>query len=234
MINKQINNQKLGMSILHTHVENFLEATTASVYWKAANGEYLGVNNAFLKVAALKSESDLAQATDMDLIWADYASFMMKNDKAIVSSELTNTFIEPSITPKGKKIHYLSHKTPLRSKKNKVIGTFGLSYRLESDSWNLDRLNEISVLLGTKAADEVRKFLLTRQPETKSLTKRQLDCLYYLTKGMTIKEIAKSLSLSPRTVEHYLETIKDKLNCHSRSELFAKALTILVASGAVT
>lgn len=41
---------------------------------------------------------------------------------------------------------------------------------------------------------------------------------------MTQKEIAKTLKISPRTVEYYLEEIKIKLNCHSRSDLIAKAL----------
>ena len=58
------------------------------------------------------------------------------------------------------------------------------------------------------------------------LTKRQADCLHYLMKGMSIKQIAKSLSLSPRTVEHYLEAVKTKMDCESRVELFEKATQI--------
>lgn len=55
------------------------------------------------------------------------------------------------------------------------------------------------------------------------LTQRQVDCLHYLLKGMTVKQIATELSLSPRTVEHYLEAVKNKLSCNSRIELFKKA-----------
>ena len=57
-----------------------------------------------------------------------------------------------------------------------------------------------------------------------NLTKRQLDCLFYLVKGMTIKEIAAMLSLSHRTIEHYIEAIKQKLECNSRSDLICRGL----------
>jgi DNA-binding NarL/FixJ family response regulator len=43
---------------------------------------------------------------------------------------------------------------------------------------------------------------------------------------MTIKQIAQKLNLSPRTVEHYIDTIKGKLNCYSRDELVTKALQL--------
>lgn len=59
---------------------------------------------------------------------------------------------------------------------------------------------------------------------TYNLTKRQKDCLFCLVNGMTIKEIARTLHLSPKTVEHYLNAIKIRLNANTRSELIKKAL----------
>ena len=56
------------------------------------------------------------------------------------------------------------------------------------------------------------------------LTKRQIDCLALLVKGMSYKETGKKLNLSPRTVEHYVDAVKMKLNCDTRSELISKAL----------
>jgi DNA-binding CsgD family transcriptional regulator len=70
--------------------------------------------------------------------------------------------------------------------------------------------------------------LLNKCNTKPQLSDRQLDCLYYLVKGMTIKEIAKEMSLSPRTVEHYLEAIKIKLNSHSRVDLFEKAMCMKI------
>lgn len=52
-----------------------------------------------------------------------------------------------------------------------------------------------------------------------TLSKREMDCLYYLGKGFTIKGIGRELNLSPRTVEAYLNSIKDKTGCYSKNDL---------------
>lgn len=61
-----------------------------------------------------------------------------------------------------------------------------------------------------------------------NLSERQLQCLLLIVKGMTVKQVGRELNLSPRTIEHYIEAIKNKLACFSRAELIAKALQIQV------
>ncbi|MBY0462514.1 MAG: LuxR C-terminal-related transcriptional regulator [Alphaproteobacteria bacterium] len=56
------------------------------------------------------------------------------------------------------------------------------------------------------------------------LTKRESDCLRLMVRGQIAKEIAHNLSLSPRTVESYLLSIKLKLACASRSQIVEKVL----------
>lgn len=58
------------------------------------------------------------------------------------------------------------------------------------------------------------------------LTQRQIDCLIHLVKGKTIKQIARALHLSAKTIEHYLDTIKSKLNAQDRSTLIEQALQL--------
>jgi DNA-binding CsgD family transcriptional regulator len=54
------------------------------------------------------------------------------------------------------------------------------------------------------------------------LSSPQQECLYYYLTGLTAKEIGKIKNLSPRTVEDYLEAIKSKYNCSTKSELRKK------------
>ena len=56
------------------------------------------------------------------------------------------------------------------------------------------------------------------------LTKREKECLHLLVYGMTAKQIAKELGIAYRTVESYINTIKVKMGCFSRSQLIAKVL----------
>lgn len=59
-------------------------------------------------------------------------------------------------------------------------------------------------------------------------SKRQNECLYYLTKGMSLKQIAQKLRISPRTIEHYLDTVKVKLGCVNRFDLIEKMSKITI------
>jgi DNA-binding CsgD family transcriptional regulator len=51
------------------------------------------------------------------------------------------------------------------------------------------------------------------------LTQREADCIYFLSQGMTIKKTAVELILSPRTVEFYLQRIKEKFKQPNKKSL---------------
>ena len=52
-----------------------------------------------------------------------------------------------------------------------------------------------------------------------SLTKREIDILILFSNGKTAKEIARSISISPRTAEKHLDKIKEKINVRNRIQL---------------
>ena len=56
-----------------------------------------------------------------------------------------------------------------------------------------------------------------------SLSQREKECLQLLLRGKAMKETASILHLSPRTVEHYIDSARDKLGCRYKNELFALA-----------
>lgn len=56
-----------------------------------------------------------------------------------------------------------------------------------------------------------------------SLSSREKDCIKLLLHGKSTKETAACLNLSPRTIEHYLENIKNKFGCQYKNELFSIA-----------
>jgi len=53
-------------------------------------------------------------------------------------------------------------------------------------------------------------------------TNRESECLCYMLLGNTIKETARALEISPRTVEVYINIVKNKLRCFSRSQIISK------------
>jgi len=59
----------------------------------------------------------------------------------------------------------------------------------------------------------------TIQHTSVCLTARESQCALYLLKGKTYADIAELLGLSPRTIEFYVNNMKMKLHCKSKSEL---------------
>lgn len=54
------------------------------------------------------------------------------------------------------------------------------------------------------------------------LSRREIECLIPTIRGKTSKEIARTLALSPRSVEKYIDNIKVKFHCDSRGQMMEK------------
>lgn len=51
------------------------------------------------------------------------------------------------------------------------------------------------------------------------LTKRELECLYWLAKGKILEEAATILNITPRTIKAHISNIKEKFSCHNQFQL---------------
>lgn len=56
------------------------------------------------------------------------------------------------------------------------------------------------------------------------LTDREHECVFLLIRGKSAKEIGALLSLSKRTIESYIENIKNKMDCRNKAEILVKAV----------
>lgn len=179
-------------------------------FWKNTTGNYLGCSDPLAKNLGFHKASELHGRTDFDLCWAAFAPNFKLNDDQVLHSKKSQVFIETGQFITGKIGKAVSYKSPLRLRTTKkVVGVICVA--IEFDHANFSKYDKSSL------SDD---FLASY-----SLPKRQKECLYYLSKGMSIKQIALRLMLSPRTVEHYLEIVKDKLGCYSRAQLIDKILT---------
>lgn len=99
------------------------------------------------------------------------------------------------------------------------------SSRLPKDLYIENNNPTLPVLCGCELnVPESKKYILNYPFNDVTLTHKQFVFLRYLLQGFTNKEIAKIISISPRTVEKHFELIKQKLNCDSRKTLFHKLL----------
>lgn len=84
----------------------------------------------------------------------------------------------------------------------------------KNSEYYIDFLKDID-----EAAQNIRQ-----KNQFSQLSKREYECLYWIAKNKTAKQIAKILSLSPRTTEFYISNLKNKLACHSKLELIEFAM----------
>jgi len=69
----------------------------------------------------------------------------------------------------------------------------------------------------------VRRLARKAEPNPVDLTDRQREVLGLLARGMSQSEIARALSIAPRTVASHIESILKRLNACSRAEALAIA-----------
>lgn len=126
----------------------------------------------------------------------------------------------------------ISMRFPWFDKNEDIIGVFGFSivtskYDQYSLTEALDFVAKTGLLKQKKNAEAVKTLLPGKEFNNVYLSKRELECLYLMVRGKTAKGIADILELSPRTVEQYLNSLKNKFSASSKSELIDKALTYI-------
>lgn len=70
-----------------------------------------------------------------------------------------------------------------------------------------------------------RSYQISELMVQEDLSPREMDCLFYLLRSKSAKEIAQRLNVSHRTVEWHLSNIRLKLQCRNKNELIENAVS---------
>lgn len=63
-------------------------------------------------------------------------------------------------------------------------------------------------------------------PDVPSLSRRELECLYWLMQGDRTKDLAQRLNLSPAAIELYVKNARTKLGASTREHAIARAIAV--------
>ena len=81
------------------------------------------------------------------------------------------------------------------------------------DFTTINNSNDISFIESLKE----KSFNVSMSGVLSKLSNREIECIKFIVKGFTIKQIARELQLSPRTVEHHINNIKNKVGLTTKA-----------------
>lgn len=176
--------------------DTFFRDLPCNIYINDKKGRMLDCNINQAHIVGVKKCEDVIGTTIFDwTVEKDAVIIKNNNNKVITTRSKIIVYESVQLIKKSVNIKTISFKFPLVNKLEKSIALIGMSFVLSSEN----RINPFD-----------------------KLTHRQKNCLFHLIKGLSYKQIAQRLKLSPKTVENYLNIIKDKLHCINRSELIEK------------
>ena len=85
------------------------------------------------------------------------------------------------------------------------------------DNLDLDSISTLSFLMS------LEETLVKDRYKNIDLSKRECECLFYMLHGQSAQNISNVLGITRRTVESYIENIKNKMAVSSKRDLIDKA-----------
>ena len=203
-----------------------LQHIPALVFVKDLNSEYAGMSDAFAKFVGWKDYKQSLGKTDYQFPCqaSEYADRFRADDYKVINANIPILNLEIYEFAAGFQ-SLITQKIPFKNNNGKTIATFCQSF--DVSNINIFRCFRHLNHNDKKVIDSFTKsttYILNSERCPLPLPARQQECLFWLVRGKTMKEIAYLLGLSERTVEDYIYCIKYKLRCYTKGQLIDKAI----------
>ncbi len=211
------------MKILeHPEILTFINQFPGMVGYLDNQHKVLMLNQTAIKLLGFRSLEHAIGKTSFDIPSkaAECAEQYILQDDFVLNNEKSLQVIDISEYSDGSIHIWLTTKSLLRDDAGNKTGVCYYAHEL-----NLALLNQLfSRVLELPSSAKPRTYWLNQGGYLNLLSDRQQECLYYLIRGKSCREISIILSISQRTVETHTEEIKNKLGCQTKSELIEKAI----------
>ncbi len=194
---------------------------------KDAEGCYIFVNKSMRQQFGFTSNDQMRGYSNKELLTEvtdDALTTLALQDDVVCREEKALDILYTFMLPNGQLDIFSGGKSPHYNEEGHCIGIIGKSMRLRKGHLcNLGKLLfSDSLRFSSKAS---LAFDIVDEPEQHhGLSTRESECLFFLLRGKTMKEIGSYLNISAKTVDYYLQQLRIKFDCHTRSQLVDKAL----------
>lgn len=196
---------------------SLLDHLPGYIGWKDLNLHYLGVNKALLELKGFNDVDEIAGKSDDDLSPSSIEEnrLFQQQDLRVLSGKKISTIHFDQKTTEM----FLLEKCPLTDTNNNITGLIYYCRPCPKNEGFMQlRQFDEQVHLNTP------HYSLNNNENKYKLTDREYECVFLLIRGKSAKEIGTLLSLSKRTIESYLENIKNKMDCKNKAEILVKAV----------
>ncbi len=201
---QQASNLMSSTFISQVSVEHLL-FLPCHVYWKDKKSTYLGYNDYGTERLGHKP-GEIAGHSDFEIFPNYIANEFVYNDRAVINQKKQVFVREEGILKKNVSVTFISYKIPIFDDNELVTGILGISFTRSPKNY-------------CSSTQLEKDFNYPANMQDNILSKRETACMHYLCKGLTTKQTARQLKISPKTVETYIERAKIKYNCRNKAEL---------------
>ncbi len=151
---------------------------------------------------------------------AESADEFIKQDQYVLKNESEISLLDIHTYADNQAKIFLTKKKPFYMN-GKISGVICHCTEIHSDTFS----NLCATLIQTdkkyldSSHSNQRSYMIGSTENVTKLSKRELDVLFYYLRGKTAKTIAKALDLSYRTVENYIQNIKNKIKINTKEDL---------------
>ena len=182
------------------------------VFWKNTAGFYLGYSDYGAISLGFRSGKDIIGATDFEIFPRETALIFREIDQKVILCKF-EIFITHEVKIKtGIMVTFFTHEIPLFDMDQKIIGVLGIALLRQQSGGKVDLIS----------SQNYCAIPSQKRPCLPDLSHQEQECVEQLCRGLSVKEIARKMQLSPRTVETYLERSKIKFNCSKKADLISK------------
>lgn len=221
------NAHSIDLSDDFEEISNVLSAVPGYIVWKNIHSKIICANQFATSKLGFESFQQITDKTPLNLNcrFSEVGESLIASDQFTMLRDKQINIVVSAYMFGDQWGFYLGQQKPLKNKENEIIGTS--VHCLEMTSSNV--VNQFSRLFIEDQKKGIPKinqgiFRSVENSTGWNLSPRQEECLFWLLRGKSTKEIASLLKVSKRTCEHYIEIIKEKSNTSSKSELIDTSL----------
>lgn len=142
-------NEKLSI-----YLNNIIENVPASIYWKDINSVILGGSKLHSELTGFTNIKTVIGKTDFDFPWKEQAERIQENDRFVMQNNQMVSFEERAKLSDDTMHIFLTQKSPLKGKFEKIIGVLGVSIDITELKNTQKKLNKLRVL--AEAANQAK------------------------------------------------------------------------------